>query len=214
MNKHRLLVWGGSGHAKMLRPTFAAAGLDVVALVERDPALAPLFSSAVRFFGWDDLAPWLAAGNALELSFILAIGGHNGSVRCELADRLTSWGLKPFEAIHERAWVASTATMGEGCHVLPMAAVGEDAKLGRQCIVNTNASVDHECILDEGVHIMPGATLAGCVRVGAHATVGANATVLPHVNIGRGAIVGAGAVVVHDVPAGSVVVGVPARAKH
>ena len=43
------------------------------------------------------------------------------------------------------------------------------------------------------------------------ARIGANATMLPGVEIGAGALVGAGAVVVHDVPAGQVVVGNPAR---
>ena len=43
------------------------------------------------------------------------------------------------------------------------------------------------------------------------ARVGANSTVLPGVEIGEGALVGAGSVIVHDVPAGAVVAGNPAR---
>ena len=42
-------------------------------------------------------------------------------------------------------------------------------------------------------------------------TVGAGANLLPGVRIGRNAIVGAGAVVTKDVPAGKVVMGVPAK---
>ena len=49
------------------------------------------------------------------------------------------------------------------------------------------------------------------VHVGAWSDIGVNAVVLPGVTIGKGAIVGAGAVVTSDVPAFSVVVGVPAR---
>jgi acetyltransferase-like isoleucine patch superfamily enzyme len=43
------------------------------------------------------------------------------------------------------------------------------------------------------------------------ARIGANSTILPGVVIGENALVGAGSVVVHDVPDGTVVVGNPAR---
>ena len=49
------------------------------------------------------------------------------------------------------------------------------------------------------------------VRIGAWADIGVNAVILPGVTIGQGAIVGAGAVVTADVPAFSIVAGVPAR---
>ena len=42
-------------------------------------------------------------------------------------------------------------------------------------------------------------------------SIGSNATILCGVRIGNGALIGAGAVVTNDVPAGAVVVGVPAR---
>ena len=49
------------------------------------------------------------------------------------------------------------------------------------------------------------------VRIGAWADIGVNAVILPGVTIGQGAIVGAGAVVTKNVPAFSIVAGVPAH---
>jgi sugar O-acyltransferase (sialic acid O-acetyltransferase NeuD family) len=145
-------------------------------------------------------------------SFVLAMGGTRGRERCELGRVLESKGLVAFEPlIHPRAWVAETATLGMGTQILAMAAISEFASIGRHCIVNTGPVVDHECLLGDGVHIMPGATLAGCVIVEDYATIGSGAVILPRIRIGCGAMIGAGSVVTRDVGAGETVVGVPAR---
>lgn len=69
------------------------------------------------------------------------------------------------------------------------------------------------------VHMYHGVTLGGVESihgqrhpiVGNHVLIGANATLLGPIHIGNGAKIGAGAVVMHDVPAGATAVGVPAR---
>ena len=206
-----MVLWGAAGHALMLRPAIRLLGREVIAVIDRNVDLACPFPKARRFFNFEELATWLDSRLFGTLDYAIAIGGHNGPVRRELAELLNQRGLIALTLVHERAWVADTARLGPGCQVLPMAAVAEEVRIGAQSIINTSASVDHECHLGEGVHIMPGATLAGCVVVERDATIGSGATILPRIRIGTGAQVGAGAVVTRDVPPGAVVVGVPAR---
>lgn len=56
-----------------------------------------------------------------------------------------------------------------------------------------------------------GYTKIGQVHIGSHVFIGANATILPGVTIGDYAVIGAGSIVTHDVPARTVVAGVPAK---
>lgn len=64
---------------------------------------------------------------------------------------------------------------------------------------------------DASTKKLTGYTRLGRIKIGNHVFLGANATVLPGVTIGDGAVIGAGSVVTHDVPAGAVAAGVPAR---
>jgi acyl-[acyl carrier protein]--UDP-N-acetylglucosamine O-acyltransferase len=77
--------------------------------------------------------------------------------------------------------------------------------------VNTGATVDHECVIEDFAHIAPGVHLGGRVTVGRGALVGIGSSAVQCVRIGEWATVGAGAAVVRDVPSHTRVLGVPAR---
>jgi sugar O-acyltransferase (sialic acid O-acetyltransferase NeuD family) len=83
--------------------------------------------------------------------------------------------------------------------------------IGKHCIINTTASVDHDCLLEDYVHISPNATLCGAVSVGEGSQVGAGAVVIPGIKIGKWSLVAAGAVVMKNVPDNVLVLGNPAR---
>lgn len=76
--------------------------------------------------------------------------------------------------------------------------------IGANTIIGYNATIlCHE--------FLPREYRLGRVEIGRDVLIGANATILPGVRIGDGAVVAAGAVVTGDVPANTMVAGVPAR---
>jgi sugar O-acyltransferase (sialic acid O-acetyltransferase NeuD family) len=143
--------------------------------------------------------------------FVTCIGGDRGYARYYTSQVLKKSGLKPMTLIHPRSYIDTGVEIGEGSQFMPFSVVHKFARIGAQCILNTSCTVDHECIIGNGVHIMGNAALAGEIRVENFATIGTNATILPHVRIGEGAIIGAGAVVIRDVKQFTVVVGNPAK---
>lgn len=219
MNEHindlppRVILWGGTGQAKVLRPIVEHYGSKVVAVFDDTPGLTPPFPDVPLYQGWADFPQWAEKQRKRDdIGFCLAIGNPHGRVRLRFHDQLIAEGLVPVTVVHPTAEIAGNAVIGAGCQLMAGAIVNPEAVLGRQCIINTNASVDHECVLSDGCELGPGATLCGLVNLSTGVWVCAGATVLPRVSIAADTIVGAGAVVIRDIQTQATVVGVPARA--
>lgn len=204
----RVLLWGGRSQARIVAALLGRQGIVPAAVF--DPTLdAPAFGTAARFVNRvEDLRPLLPGFSHA----VVSMGGHHGAQRAAVAAALRDrFGLAPLSVVSPKASVDPDASLGEGVQVMLGACIGLGAEVGAFSIVNTNATIDHECRLGAGVHVMGAAAVAGRVQMGRHVTVGTNATVLPDLTIGDGAQIGAAALVRHDVPADTVVVGVPAR---
>jgi sugar O-acyltransferase (sialic acid O-acetyltransferase NeuD family) len=184
---------------------------DLIAVFDRN-AVPPPFPDIPLLVGEAAFEAWSAGLPPMKKPLAcVAIGGGSGADRLSRQQWLAARGLEPMTVIHPLASLASDATFGEGCQFLTLSAVCAGARLGRAVIVNTAASIDHDCIVGDGVHVAPGARVAGEVVIGDFAFIGCGAVVLPRVRIGAGATVGAGAVVTRDVEANQTVVGNPAR---
>lgn len=207
----KVILWGGTGQAKVIRPIIEYYGAKVVAVFDDTPNLPSPFPDVDIFYGWDGFQKWITLQNRHEIGFCVAIGNPHGRIRLRFHDQLLKENLQPITIAHPTSWIAENAEVGIGSQILAGAIISPEAKIGRQCIINTKASVDHECILEDGVEVAPGATLCGIVHACINAWICAGATVLPRVKIGADAIVGAGAVVVRDVPEGITVAGIPAK---
>jgi sugar O-acyltransferase (sialic acid O-acetyltransferase NeuD family) len=203
--KQALIIWGGTGNFKVLCELLEE-DYQIMGYFDNNPAVSGEYRGIPCLGGWDAFLAWPE-----KPAFIVSIGPGGGMVRLDIHEAIKQRGLQPITAIHRTAFVAGNAVIGEGSQVYAQAAVCVDVQVGKCCIVNTRASVDHECIIGDGATIGPGAVLAGLVRVGKNADIYTGAVILPRVSIGDDAIVGAGAVVLKDVPPGAVVVGNPAR---
>jgi len=208
----KIIFWGATGQAKVLRECLKDEDLKLVALFDNDQNISSPFKKVPLYIGKKGLKYWLKENqDNNQVSFLVAIGGDNGKDRIEIQEYLQSYGLVPLIAKHPTAFIAKDVQLGSGSQVLAHASVCVETIIGRACIINTGAIVDHECYIDDGVHICPGAHLAGCVEVGRYSMIGTGAIILPRIKISERVIVGAGAVVLKDIPPFTVVVGNPAK---
>ncbi len=132
--------------------------------------------------------------------------------RARLVEEAGALGLHRFPTLVDpTAVIARSAELAEGTVVNAAAVVGAATRIARFTHINRSASIAHDNVIEEFATLGPGCVLSGGVRVERGAFLGAGAVCAPEVTVGANSIVGAGAVVIGDVPANSVVAGVPAR---
>ena len=206
-----LLILGAGGHAKVVAETALASGVasSVAFLDDRCTGL----DLCPPFMGWPVIGPLALALQADTCppfdAAVVAIG--HAATRLHWIQQLQNVGYHLPVLVHPTAWVSPSAQLGPASVVFAQAAVQAQASIGAGAILNTGCSVDHDAQLADGVHLCPGARLAGEVKLGACTWIGIGASVIQKVFIGSDVTVGAGAVVTGDLPSRVTAVGVPAR---
>ena len=145
--------------------------------------------------------------------------------------------IHPSAVVDAGARIGADTKVWHFCHVMPGAVIGERCTLGQNVVVmngtriGNNVKVQNNVSIYEGVELEddvfcgPSMVFTNVINPRSHvsrrdefrrtlvqrgASIGANATIICGVTIGAYALVGAGAVVTRDVPAYTLVVGVPA----
>ncbi len=209
MSKGPFIIVGGGGHARVVVSTLRRLGKSILGFT--DPNKEATLGDDIEHLGRDDI---ITEKDPSAVVLTMGMGsvrdaGHRASLFAEHVQH----GFRFPPLIHPDAVLASEAMTEAGAQVMAGSVIQPGASLGENVIVNTNASVDHDCQIGAHSHVAPGATLSGEVVLESQVHVGTGASIIQGVKIGKNSIVGAGAVVIENVPPETVVVGVPAHPK-
>lgn len=178
--------------------------IPVTGFLDDSPKALDGFPYSVPYLG--TIAAYLPeAGDQL----LMAIG--DPKAKRTLFSELKDKGASFTSLVHPSAVIARSAKLGEGVVVCPQAFVSADAVVGDLCAINGNASVGHDVRLGSFSTLSSHVDLTGWVQVEECSFFGSGARVLPKVKIGTGARIGAGAVVMRNVPADTVMFAPPAK---
>ena len=179
-----MILFGASGHAKVIIDILEGNGVQVEKIYDDNPRTDNIFGIGVEH------------------------SSQIGENRKKISEK---YKFQYQIAVHKTATISVHSKIGEGTVVMANVAVNPSVEIGKHCIINTGAVLEHDCKISDFAHISPNVALAGNVEVGEGTHVGIGASVIQGIKIGKWATIGAGAVVIKDVPDFAVVVGSPAR---
>lgn len=150
---------------------------------------------------------------AIRITMQINNSYHNHEEIIALMSKLTgteidgSFGLFPpfYTDCGKNIRIGKRVFINAGCKFQDQGGItiGDDVLVGHNCVI---ATLNHVMDPDHRADMIPAP-----VKIGDKVWIGANVTILQGVTIGEGAVIAAGAVVNKDVPARTIVGGIPAK---
>lgn len=198
-----VVIIGAGGHAKVIADIITKSNDNVIGFLDDNLDI----QNKTIYLNKTVLGTTKDIDKYKEYYFIIGIGNNN--IRENIAN---NHDLKWYTAIHPNAIIANEVSIEEGSVVMAGSIINTGTKIGKHCIINTKSSLDHDNMIEDYIHISPGATLAGTVHIKEKTWICAGATIINNITIAKNNIIGAGSVVIKDInEENGTYVGVPAR---
>lgn len=215
----KIVIFGTSNILSDLFDCALAAGLGIAKIVrhhpdqagERDMSLEQRLAALNSLGQYPIVLPLREFTPAEDELYIL---GPTTPARAVLAQELVRrFDLRFTTLQHPTAYVSKLATLSQGVFIGARSVIAAGARLEEHVFINRGVTVGHDTHVGAYSRIQPGSNVGGLSRIGSGVTIGIGAILIERLVIGANAFVAAGAVVIADVPANTLVAGNPAKFK-
>jgi UDP-perosamine 4-acetyltransferase len=187
----------------VLADVVEALGAGVYAVVDPAPSLDLAAFPGAEHWRSDAMIFEHPPESIALINGVGAVPGAASRRRRALYEPLVAAGYTFPTLIHPSAILGRRLQVADAVQVMAGTVIQGGCRLGFGVVVNSRASIDHDCQIDAHAMIAPGVVLCGGVCVGEGAYVGAGSVITQGVSIGAGVLIGAGSVVTADVVGGS-----------
>ncbi len=210
MNKTKVLIFGSSGHSKVVIDIFEKyENIEIIGLIDGNKVIGEEILG-YKIIGNEEDLPVIME-KFPDTQFFIAIGDNwiRNKVHYKI---LTNYSKANFiSAIHPSAQIGKNVSIGLGAVIMAGAVVNSDSQIGDFTIINTNSSLDHDSVMGDFSSLAPNVAVGGNVNIGCFSAISIAATIIHGLKIGEHTIVGAGSLVLKDLDPKYVYYGIPAN---
>lgn len=206
-----ILILGSSGHAHAVIDVIEQEGkYKIVGIVNHDGSGKQVHGHKV--LGADkDLTHLCKSLGVMKGAIAVGDNFQREQIATRISQQISQF--KFVTAIHPFSHVSKSASIGPGSVIMPGATIGPESKIGSFCIVNYNASLNHDCVMEDFSSLAPGVVTGGNVQIGRASAINIGSKIANGLTIGEHSVIGAGATVLEDIPSNVMAYGSPAKIK-
>ena len=203
-DKQKLLILGAGPFAEDVADMAETCGIEVIGFVinvGRENCRKTLFDKPI--FWIDEIAEFVG-----RCSVICAIGT---TFRDGFIKQVTKLGFTFTTLIHPSARVSARSNIQQGVIIRAGSIIASCVTIGKHVLINRGCLIGHHVQIGNYSTVSPGVNLGGNSRISEKAYLGMGSIVRDKCSVGQQSVVGAGAVVVENIPAHVMAIGLPAR---
>ncbi|AXH11894.1 acetyltransferase [Halarcobacter bivalviorum] len=177
-----LYIYGASGHGLVVADIARDNGYENIIFIDDGKNEYPTFED-------------IKDSNNIPIAF----GIGNNIIRAKLYEKVKKEGFNLATLIHSSSIISSSVCIEEGTIVMPNVVINANSIIGKAVILNSSSVIEHECKIEDFVHISPNVALAGNVNIKELTHIGIGSCVIQGLTVGKNSLIGAGAVVVKNI---------------
>lgn len=177
-----LYIYGASGHGLVVADIAKDNGYENIIFIDDGENEYPTFED-------------IKNSNNIPIAF----GIGNNNIRAKLFKKVKEEGFQVATLIHSSSIVSSSVCIGEGSVIMPNVVINVGSTIGKVVILNSSSVIEHECKIEDFVHISPNVALAGNVNIKELTHIGIGSCVIQGLTVGKNSLIGAGSVIVKNI---------------
>ncbi len=178
----RIYIYGASGHGLVVADIARLCGYEEIIFID---------DGNKKYQSFEDIKD----NNVIPI----ALGIGNNQIRKRIFEKVKSFGFNIATLIHPSSVISNSVNIDEGTVVMAKVVLNANAVVGKAVILNSSCVIEHECRIEDFVHISPNAVLGGNVEVKELTHVGIGSTVIQGIIIGKNCIIGSSSNVVKNI---------------
>ena len=203
----KILLFGSGGYSNVVTDTLERKKIKIIGYLD----IKKNQKSKLKYLG--NISENIKLIKNKKTKGFIAIG--NNYIRKNVYNEINKINKNfNWETIIDPSCIISNKTkIGNGSIIIAGTTINSNVKIGKQCIVNTNNSIDHDNVIDDFSSTGPSVKTGGTVKIGSLSHIGISSTIKNNVEIGSNTIIGSFSFVNKKCLSNNLYLGIPAKRK-